>query len=128
MKVIETTLGTYERDDPPKRSWLARVLCAVFPMANPDFEGSYWRVRRWWVEIDGTGAPERELGFAEDGEAIVAAPVGSNFGYFTDSNMTFDPDEYREVPAETFEAAWSTFAARWSEQHAGKLDLDDPRT
>ena len=51
------------------------------------------------IEIDPAGVAQRELGFNERGEVIVAGPMGKNFGFFTDSNATFAPADYPAVSA-----------------------------
>lgn len=120
MKVVETTLGT-ERSN--KRNSLfftiiERVLRKLIPLANPDFDRGYALVRKWWVEVDETGTPQRELGFDAHGSVIVASPLGDNFGFWTDSTMTFNPDEYKVIPDEEFGSAWSLFEGQWAANRA----------
>lgn len=115
MAVIETTLATepQEPDDPGLfAAAIEKVLRATLPAANPDFEELYGAVRKWWVEVDEEGVPQRELGFDQSGRAIVAGPFGENFGFWTDSNMKFTIDEHPPVAAERFEAAWRAFENR----------------
>jgi hypothetical protein len=110
MTVIETILATEPREPPPKMVRAAiRVLKLVIPLANPDFEDRYPNVTKWWVEIDGAGVPQRELGFDAAGKAIVAGPFGRNFGFWTDSPNVFEANEYSAVPSDLFESAWSVF-------------------
>jgi hypothetical protein len=94
-------------------AWLAvgLVLKRVLPAANPDFEDTHDDVRKWWVEIDGAGVPQRELGFDTRGEAIRAGPFGRNMGFWTDSNMVFEVDRYTAVPGAEFDLAWLAFKA-----------------
>lgn len=114
--VIETTLGTGARTKPGLvlRAF-ERLLRAIIPAANPDFERSYGSVCKWWIEIDSAGAPQRELGFDAQGEVIAAAPIGRNFGFFTDSNAVFAAAEHPLVEPALFESAWSAFQSRWVE-------------
>jgi hypothetical protein len=119
MVVIETTLGTGPwPQSKPGLIWpvLEPLLRAVIPAANPDFDPLFEKVRKWWVEIDPAGVPQRELGFDERGQIIVAAPLGPNFGFFTDANMTFSPDEHPVVSNDAFESAWSEFESHWVER------------
>jgi hypothetical protein len=119
MTVIETTLATGPRESSPtpmtvsKVAWLGVALFVklVFPAANPDFDGIHDNVRKWWVEIDAAGVPQRELGFDAKGEAIRAGPFGGNMGFWTDSNMLFEADKYTAVPSNEFDSAWSAFKA-----------------
>jgi hypothetical protein len=115
MKVVETTLGT-ERSYASNSLFLTiieNVLRKLIPLANPDFDSSYALVRKWWIEIDDTGTPQRELGFDGGGKVIVAGPLGGpsgeNFGYFTDSTMTFNSADYVVVSEKAFGTAWSQF-------------------
>ena len=118
MDIIETTLGTGPHTKPgPVFRVVEAILRAIIPAANPDFERSYESVRKWWIEIGSGGVPQRELGFDDQGEVIVAAPVGKNFGIFTDSNATFVVEDHLFVAPSLFEAAWSSFENRWAKRH-----------
>lgn len=122
VNVIETTLGTGPFPKPGLMfAVIERFLRALIPAANPDFEHSYERVFKWWIEIDAEGVAQRELGFDEAGEVIVAGPLGKNFGFFTDSNATFAPAEYAAVEPASFEAAWSAFERRWAQQQHAQV-------
>ena len=118
MDIIETTLGTGPRTKPgPVFRAVESVLRAIIPAANPDFERSYESVCKWWIEIDSAGAPHRELGFDSSGDVIAAAPVGKNFGFFTDSNAVFAVKDHPVIERSLFVAAWSSFENRWAERH-----------
>ena len=88
-------------------------------MANPDFDSAYVHVRKWWIEVDEAGPPHRELGFDVNGKGIVAGPFGENFGFWTDSTMTFNPSEHQVVPEEAFGLAWSLFQQQWEANRGG---------
>lgn len=88
----------------------------IIPAANPDFEDSFESVRKWWIEINAEGEPQRELGFNERGEVIAAAPIGKNFGFFTDSHATFAHKEHRRVERTLFERTWSDFESQFAER------------
>jgi hypothetical protein len=130
--VIETTLATgpTASTPPPRlvRQLVPRsvvrgviwLLGRALPLANPDFEGAYERVRNWWVEIDAAGVPQRELGFDALGETIVAGPIGQNMGFWTDSHMVFAAAEYKVVPDAEFDSVWSAFEA----SHPAMADKD----
>ena len=115
MKVVETTLGT-ERNDEPNSLFFTipvRVARKLILLANPDFDSSYALGRKWWIEVDGSGTPQRELGFDAAGKVIVAGPLGGprgeNYGFWTDSTMTFKPADYVVVSENAFEMAWALF-------------------
>ncbi|MBM3783514.1 MAG: hypothetical protein FJW30_04090 [Acidobacteria bacterium] len=111
MRVIETKLATEIPGPQHLPMWL-RVLKKVVPLANPDFENHYQHVCKWWVEVDDSGAPQRELGFDVQNIPIVAGPIGRNFGFWTDSNMKFVPDEHAGISRQEFESMWANFEAR----------------
>ena len=102
MTVIETTLAANFSEPSLGLRVATRVLKLVLPTANPDFEGLYSKVVKWWVEIDPAGVPQRELGFDAAGETVVAGPFGRNMGFWTDSHMVFEIDEYNAVPLVEF--------------------------
>ena len=117
MKVIETTLATDLRTSPSKHPVLERLVRAAIPAASPDFERLYRSVRRWWIEVDDEGVPQRELGLNSTGEVVVAGPIGRNIGFWTDSAMNFKIGEYDLISTEAFEAEWSRFERTWSSQN-----------
>ena len=80
-------------------------------------------VRRWWIEIDeSAGVPEREIGFDESGNVIVAAPLGKNMGFWTDSDMTFEWREHPMVEPAEFEEKWKPFECRWQKGEASRAE------
>lgn len=115
MRIVETTLGTGPRSKlGPGWVLVERILRAMIPAANPDFEKHYEAVAKWWVEVDPAGIPQRELGFNQYGKAIVAAPLGNNFGFFTDTGQpVFEADDFAIVDEQVFEAAWNDFEETW---------------
>ena len=108
MNVIETKMGT-NIPAAAHRGLVERVIRKVLPLANPDFEDLYCNVRKWWIEVDDEGTPQRELGFDTDEQPIVAGPIGENFGFWTDSSMKFRPAEHRVVSSKEFAATWAQF-------------------
>lgn len=64
------------------------ALKALLPAANPDLEKLYDRVRVWWLEIEDTGEPIREIGFDVEGQPIVLGPVGPTPGCSSTPPMT----------------------------------------
>ncbi|TWO66991.1 hypothetical protein FN976_26020 [Caenimonas sedimenti] len=92
---------------------LEQVLRTMVPSASPDFEKAYSDVRHWWIEVDETGLPQREIGFSISEQAIVAGPLGRNMGFWTDSPMLFDDPSYEEVSPQAFEDEWAAFLGEW---------------
>ena len=100
---------------PEHEPWQVRVLRIVLffiPRANPDNEPLYSRVRRWAVEIDAAGKPVREVGIDSNGASLFRAPDGRNFGFWTDSPMTFTLGELESMSESEFEKLWSTAPRR----------------
>ncbi len=83
------------------------VLGTVLPRANPDIEHLFEGVCTWWLEIEATGEPSREIGLSEAGEPVVIGPVGRNHGYLVDASDDWSEstDDSADVAAR-FESAW----------------------
>jgi hypothetical protein len=77
--------------------------------ANPDFYDQFPLIKRWYVELDESGAAVRELGFDVEGRAILAAPFRGNFGFWTDANPPFPDEGAIPIGADAFESAWAGF-------------------
>jgi HEAT repeat protein len=66
-------------------------------------------VHSWWLELDETGAPLREIGFDEHGRPVVLGPVGRNEGMMTDACDDWsDSNEDSAAAAEGFDGTWSS--------------------
>jgi hypothetical protein len=94
------------------------VFYKIFPMANPDFDHLYRDVRLWWLEIDAEQLPTRELGFDAQGELIVAAPIGPNYGFWTDSGEPIESGDYQEIEATDFEKVWEEFNGNYTAERS----------
>jgi hypothetical protein len=121
MNVIATTLATEPRSNEPREGVLVKVLRKITPPANPDLEALYPAVRLWWIELDDYGTPQREIGFDSSGSPVVAGPIGTNMGFWTDSHMTFAPKDHESVSPERFEGVWSRIEANppWTGNRSG---------
>ena len=79
----------YELDSEPEANftWTDHIqnyfAIKFAPKVNPDFYAKYDDVVYWWLELNTERIPVREIGFDQDGKAIVAGPIGSNIGLFT---------------------------------------------
>jgi hypothetical protein len=100
-----TTKATDFRPDDWKTK-AARVLFGFIPRASPDNERLYPHVKKWLVEIDDNGTPQREIGLGDGGIPLFAAPDKRNCGFWTDSPYTFTTNELEPVSAEEFEVNW----------------------
>ncbi len=95
-----------------KPGFIAKVLSGVLPRANPDFEAAYEKVVNWWLEIDEKNGVRRELAFDASGKTVAAAPLGANYGIFTDLDSA--PEGLgAEVEASRFEQKWQEFERNW---------------
>jgi hypothetical protein len=117
MPIIATSLGVGGGRN-RQRPALRRLLNLVLPAANPDFESLYPSVQLWWVELNASGVPQREVGFSAGGEPIAVGPFGRNLGFWTDSPMIFVATDYARVEDRAFEQVWSSFEQQWNARHA----------
>ncbi len=91
-------------------SWqvrLIRLLLFFIPNSNPDNEKFYPQIVRWLLEIDEAGTAIREVGLNAEGVALFCAPNDRNFGFWTDSNMSFNAADIELVNQEFFESMWA---------------------
>ena len=91
------------------------ILRAVLPRANPDIEHLIEQACTWWLEIEATGEPSREIGFTETGAPIVIGPVGRNHGYLVDASDDWSEstDDSPDVAA-NFERVWAELWPRFA--------------
>ena len=102
--------------------WWFRILRRLLPPANPDLEPYFSRTQIWWLEIDDGGMPLREIGFDEDGEAIVLGPVEGNYGFLIDASDDWsDSKEDSPEAARDFDAVWDSLWPKFKKLDDGKL-------
>jgi len=93
--------------------FIIKVLEALVPVGNPDFENQLSHVEFWSVEFDKEKEnTTREIGYDRDNNIVVILPLNNNLGYWSNNNLSLD--EYikldaKEITAEQFEADWSCF-------------------
>jgi hypothetical protein len=92
---------------------LVRVVLWFVPDANPDYD--FPSIRKWYVEVDGSGQPIREVALDEDGSPLFGAPLRENFGFWVDSEGPLPDEGTHEIDEATFTDAWSTLLARHPE-------------
>jgi len=91
------------------RLW--RALLFFIPRANPDNEPLYRHVKKWYLELDDSGVPAREIGLDSDGRPLFGAPDERNFGFWTDSTEAFQHDQLSPVSPDEFERLWHEIQA-----------------
>ena len=101
---------------------LHRVLRAVLPAANPDFEHLYPSVRTWLLELDASGRPAREIGLDAHSEPVVIGPIGTNYGTWSDTVEPLMGIDYQDVSASEFDSAWSTVLKRQQLKEPGRRE------
>lgn len=92
---------------------LGRLFGRLLPRANPDFGHRLAEVKEWWFEVDSRPAAVREIGFDARGEPITCAPIGRNFGFFTEYE-SLDTKHLAggAVSASSFEEQWQIVSRR----------------
>jgi len=97
---IETPIhGPSEKPGPVGRVVLGALRC-LLPSANPDLDDLIAVARVWWLEIEDSGEPLREIGFAASGEPIVLGPIGHNMGFLVEAS-----DDWSQSTCDCEEAA-----------------------
>ncbi len=86
-----------------------RLLQKLLPAANPDFEKLYQSVVKWYLEIDETGKPIREIGIDAKESTIVIGPWRRNRGLWTDSPVLSEAKNYTSLPKTDFENKWNKY-------------------
>jgi hypothetical protein len=106
MRYGSTTLATNFRP-PDWKLKMIKTLLFFIPAANPHSERLYPQVKKWLVEVDDDGSPNREVALDSEGRALFCAPDGRDFGFWTDSNVTLAGDALDPITVEEFERRWA---------------------
>ncbi|WP_297694691.1 hypothetical protein [uncultured Eudoraea sp.] len=73
---------------------VSKILTAVIPKGNPDFDDIIQEVDFWKIEYDmAEQVVWREIGFDKNGNSIVAMPFEENYGFWADNNLTLEDFE-----------------------------------
>ena len=100
----------------PLESILLGMLGRVFPAASEDLSHLWGEVAYWWLEVDDSGLPQREIGFDAAGSPIVLAPVGDKVGFLIDASDDWsDWEEESQEDGSSFEAVWLELWPRFEE-------------
>ena len=100
-----TTMATDFRP-PDWRKKLIRSVLFFIPAANPDAEPLFPRVKKWFLEVDDTGVPVREIAVDEEGQVLFRMPDGRNYGFWTDSAVTLPEGTLEPITVDEFEGLW----------------------
>ena len=80
-----------------------KILTFWIPIARLDYKGQLDNIEYWYIEIDmETGIPQREIGFDILNSAILFGPTDRKYGFWIDSKMMFDTNQYPIIGAEVF--------------------------
>lgn len=92
---------------------VVKIVTTIISKANPDFEHLLDKVDYWKIEFNKTeNATWREIGFDKDGVSIVAMPLGDNYGFWTDNQLTLDDYESFDpklITKDEFDNDWTVF-------------------
>ena len=90
-------------------SWGVRIikfLLFFVPRANSDQEKLYKKVKKWALEVNENGIPNREVALDEDDNVLFSSPNNRNTGFWTDSPNVFKKDELEPLDQSQFEKLW----------------------
>lgn len=90
------------------KHFFLKFLTSWIPKANPDYENVMDKIQYWYIEVcEENGQPQREIGFDGLDNPIFYAPTGHNYGFWTDSDMTFTIDNNNVISGKKFEEIWA---------------------
>ena len=95
--------------------FIVKVLEALIPVGNPDFEEQLNKVDSWVVEYNTEEEDTlREIGYDKNNNVLLVLPLNDNLGYWANNNLTLE--EYKKlnavnVTADQFEKDWNSFNA-----------------
>ncbi len=109
-RFLQTTLGTGFDEQKSIAEKIVKKVLFFVPEANPGYEGKIHLVKKWVIEFDSEGNPNREVGLNEKGNVVLAGPSERDYGFWLDTNMKFGDFTGEEVSKEEFEVAWKESA------------------
>ena len=104
---------TTEKPSSGLEDFIIKVLEALVPVGNPDFEDQLNKVVSWVVEYDKENADTlREIGYDKNNNVLLILPLNDNLGYWANNDLSLE--EYNaldttEITAEQFENDWNSF-------------------
>jgi hypothetical protein len=98
---------------PDWKTRLIRTLFFFVPDGNPDHEQFYPSIRKWLLEVDDRGIPQREVALGDEDVPLFAAPDDRNHGFWTDNSYAFSANELEPVEPSRFEECWARCTSGW---------------
>lgn len=104
---------TTEKPTSGLEDFIVRVLEALVPVGNPDFEEQLAKVATWTIEYDKeNNGTLREIGYGINGKILLILPLNDNLGYWANNNLSLE--EYyalgaKEISDDQFEKDWTTY-------------------
>lgn len=77
-----------------------------FINANPAYDAKMHLVKRWLIEFEDGLSPGREVGLDGQGVPIMRGPGPGVYGFWLDTNMTYDDFHGDPISEEEFEQYW----------------------
>ena len=101
-------LATDESTDWKSESFALKVLNWVLKRLNPNYayEKKFHLVRKWLIEFEDDDLPCREIGLDEQGSPVLWGPSDNVYGFWQDTNMTYDDFKGDPITKEYFEKHW----------------------
>ena len=112
MKYLRTNLATDWKKEKNSSVRVFEKLLWFIPKSNPGYEGKLHLVNEWLVEFGDDNLPAREIGLNKNGVPILAGPSKGSYGFWLDTNMTFQDFDDQEIEADEFEKLWAQFIAQ----------------
>ncbi|MEP7317721.1 MAG: hypothetical protein ABI921_03245 [Panacibacter sp.] len=107
-------MGTISKATNIFRKLIDSVASTFIPKANPDFDPLIDNVFEWLLEINvDDKKPNREIGIDQQGQTVMIMPWRSNYGYWSDNEITWDYfiEHFKAVDIQKakFEIRWNDF-------------------
>jgi len=120
-KMTSKYLVTDKATDWKEDSSSVKVLKWVLRSLNPNYayERKFSLVRKWLIEFEDGELPSREVGLNEQGNPVLWGPSYDVYGFWLDTNMTYDDFDGEPISKEEFEKYWD-FAT--GQENPDKLD------
>ena len=100
-RYLKTNLGTGGE----KPSIFSKFISKLFS-SNPDYDEKLHLVCIWYIEFEDF-IPRREIGVELSAQPVLLGPDTSNYGFWLDTNMTYDDFSGELVSKDEFEEMWA---------------------
>ena len=105
-RYLSTRLATDWEGHPDRATRILKRILRFIPEANRSYEPKLRLVRKWLIAFPDGNLPEREIGLDADGIPVRSGPNEIDYGFWLDTNMTYEDFEGEPVTAEDFEQYW----------------------